>query len=81
MKDEEDGPSAGAWGADFSHPSALELGSGERVEGTDGADAVQGYSGHTHDTKVLDIEDSLRSAVAAFLSPEESDRESRTTSC
>lgn len=32
------------------------------------------YSGHTHLTKVLELEGSLRKAVAAYLSSEEADK-------
>lgn len=38
----------------------------------------RGYTGHTHDTKVLDVEDSLRKAVVAFGIAPESERNIRT---
>jgi hypothetical protein len=38
-----------------------------------------GYSGHTHDTKILDIEASLRLAVASHSAASEEQRELKAT--
>jgi hypothetical protein len=37
-----------------------------------------GYSGHTHDTKVLDVEESLRLAVAAHSAATEAERDHKS---
>ena len=37
-----------------------------------------GYSGHTHDTKVLDVEESLQQAITAYSAAAEAERDRKS---
>ena len=39
---------------------------------------ARGYSGHTHDTKVFDLENAMRQAITAFANSEDVDRHNKS---